>query len=93
MMMLGIFLQELMCGEHVQPLMQVPESACLIVDYVQGIQLPDHAWPRLRKGLQREEALPWDILLVCYRPQLAVLVHCIEADCSSAISVSPILAV
>ena len=51
--------------------MQVPESACLIVDYEKGMQLPAQSWPRVRKGLQKEEALPWDILLVCLRQQLS----------------------
>ncbi len=77
-------MQELMCCVHVQTLMQVPESACLIVDYAQGMQLPAQAWPRLRKGLQREEPLPWDILLVCHRPQPTSLVLYIDSDCVSA---------
>ena len=56
-----------------QTLMRVPENACLIVDYEQGMQLPKKAWPRLRKGLQRRDALPWDMLLVCFCPELTSL--------------------
>ena len=62
----------------VQTLMQVPESACLIVDYEQGMQLPAQSWPRVRKGLQKEEVLPWDILLVCFRQQPSAHVCCIK---------------
>ena len=65
---------------YVQTLLRIPESACLIVDYEQGIQLPAQAWPRLHKGLQRKQALPWDILLVCFRPQLAALVCPIDFE-------------
>ena len=72
----------------VQPLLHVPESACLIVDYERGMQLPAQAWPRLHKGLQREEALPWDILLVCLRPQLTAPVCRIEYERHSTLSMA-----
>lgn len=53
--------------------MRVPENACLIVDYERGMQLPKEAWPRLREGLRRGDALPWDMLLVCFCPEFTSL--------------------
>lgn len=47
-----------------QVIMSVPESAGLIVDYERGMQVPAEAWPRLKKGLKREDPVSWDILLV-----------------------------
>ena len=48
----------------VQTILSVPTAACLIVDYTRGLQVPAEEWPRLQKGLQRDIALPWDVLLV-----------------------------
>ena len=47
-----------------QTILSVPTAACLIVDYNCGLQVPAEEWPRLQKGLQRDTALPWDVLLV-----------------------------
>ena len=47
-----------------QTILSVPTMACLIVDYDCGLQVPAEEWPRLQKGLQKEDALPWDVLLV-----------------------------
>ena len=44
--------------------LRVPTSLCLAVDYAAGLRLPPGAWPRLQRGVQKDAALPWDILLV-----------------------------
>jgi hypothetical protein len=54
-----------------QVIMRVPLSVCIVVDYKNGLCLPDQAWPRLRKCLQRHDSQPWDILQV--RPQSQAL--------------------
>ncbi|PSC69026.1 ribulose-1,5 bisphosphate carboxylase oxygenase large subunit N-chloroplastic [Micractinium conductrix] len=36
--------------------------ACLVVDYAAGLRVPPGAWPRLRKGVQKDDSLPWDVL-------------------------------
>mmetsp|Transcript_41386 Transcript_41386/g.105857 ORF Transcript_41386/g.105857 Transcript_41386/m.105857 type:complete len:465 (+) Transcript_41386:144-1538(+) len=47
-----------------QVLMEVPRAACLTVDYVAGLSLPSEGqWPNLIEGLNRDEPLPWDLLL------------------------------
>lgn len=43
--------------------LRVPTSLCLAVDYAAGLRLPPGAWPRLQRGVQKDAALPWDILL------------------------------
>ena len=57
-----------------QTILSVPTAACLIVDYKRGLQVPAEEWPRLQKGLQRDTALPWDVLLV----GPAMVVGCIK---------------
>ena len=43
--------------------LSVPVDRCLLVDYAGGgLRLPPAEWPRLRKGVQKDDALPWDIL-------------------------------
>ena len=44
-------------------LLRVPLDRCLVVDYSGGgLRLPQAQWPRLRKGVQKDDSLPWDIL-------------------------------
>lgn len=44
-------------------LLHVPLDRCLLVDYAgAGLRLPSGQWPRLRKGVQKDDALPWDVL-------------------------------
>lgn len=45
-------------------LLRVPLSCCLAINYAAGLVLPAGQWPRLRKGVAKDDALPWDILLV-----------------------------
>lgn len=45
-------------------LLRVPTSLCLLVDYSSGMRVPPAAWPRLQRGVQKDDSLPWDILLV-----------------------------
>lgn len=45
-------------------LLRVPMPACLVVDYAAGLRVPPGAWPRLRKGVQKDDSLPWDVLQV-----------------------------
>lgn len=40
----------------------VPLNTCLVVDYSNGFQSPPGDWPRVRRGLAKDDALPWDIL-------------------------------
>jgi hypothetical protein len=47
-------------------LLRVPQSVCLIVDYREGISLPEGEWPRLKEGLAMENPVPWDLLLVSF---------------------------
>lgn len=44
--------------------LRVPASLCLMVDYSQGLKLPQAEWPRVRRQLARDDATPWDLLLV-----------------------------
>ncbi len=41
----------------------VPLNTCLVIDYSKGLQLPPGSWPRLQRGLAKDDALPWDIVL------------------------------
>ncbi|KAL4540889.1 hypothetical protein Ndes2526B_g05447 [Nannochloris sp. 'desiccata'] len=43
-------------------LMNVPLKTCLVVDYSQRLQLPPGGWPRVQRGLAKDDALPWDII-------------------------------
>lgn len=47
-----------------QVVLQVPLGACLAVNYAAGLALPPGHWPRLRKGVAKDDSLPWDMLLV-----------------------------
>ncbi len=48
-------------------LLSVPVDRCLLVDYSgAGLRLPQGQWPRLRKAVQKDDALPWDILQACF---------------------------
>lgn len=40
----------------------VPLNTCLVVDYSHGFQLPSGGWPRVQRGLAKDDALPWDII-------------------------------
>jgi hypothetical protein len=40
----------------------VPLDTCLVVDYSKGLQLPPGSWPRVQRGLAKDDALPWDII-------------------------------
>ena len=47
-------------------LLRVPLDACLVVDYRPdggGLRVPPAPWPRLRRGVAKDAALPWDVLL------------------------------
>lgn len=44
--------------------LRVPLHRCLVVDYAAGMRLPAGQWPRLNRGVQKDAALPWDILQV-----------------------------
>ena len=44
--------------------LSVPSTACLIVDYQTGLELPQAPWHRLLKAVRRDNSTPWDILLV-----------------------------
>lgn len=45
--------------------LSVPVEACVMIDYAAGMRLPAGDWPRLRKGIAKDDSLPWDILQVC----------------------------
>jgi hypothetical protein len=45
-------------------LLRVPTSLCLVVDYASGMRVPPAPWPRLQRGVQKDDSLPWDVLLV-----------------------------
>lgn len=51
-----------------QAVLRVPLDSCLAVNYAEGLALPRGQWPRLRKGVAKDDSLPWDVLLVS-RPQ------------------------
>lgn len=52
-----------------QVIMRVPMEYCLVVNYEGGgVSLPNFAWPRLRKAVQENPELPWDLLLVSGLP-------------------------
>jgi hypothetical protein len=53
--------------------LSVPSGTCLIVDYQAGLRLPQAPWPRLRKGLHKDDAMPWDLLLVMPLPPCSAL--------------------
>ena len=46
--------------------LRVPLERCLVVDYASasGMRLPPGTWPRLQRGVQMDDAAPFDILLV-----------------------------
>ena len=42
---------------------RVPLDTCLVVDYSEGgLKVPSGNWPRIQKGLAKDNALPWDII-------------------------------
>ncbi|KAL4451460.1 hypothetical protein ABPG75_007122 [Micractinium tetrahymenae] len=43
--------------------LRVPLEACLAVNYAEGLVVPPGQWPRLRKGVAKDDSLPWDVLL------------------------------
>lgn len=47
-----------------QVVLRVPLDTCLAVNYAEGLSLPPGQWPRLRKGVAKDNSLPWDVLLV-----------------------------
>ncbi len=48
-----------------QVVLRVPFGLCIVNDNERGLSLPEGDWPRLRKGVAREDPLPWDKLQVC----------------------------
>ena len=60
----GLFLTE--AAAQGDAVLRVPLAACLVVDYRSepGLQLPRGQWPRLTRGVQKDAALPWDVLQV-----------------------------
>lgn len=41
----------------------VPMDRCIVVDYTnEGLRLPVGEWPRVSRGLAKDNALPWDIV-------------------------------
>ena len=46
-------------------ILTVPLDICLLVEYednLGNIKLPDGEWPRLKKALSKQQALPWDVI-------------------------------
>jgi hypothetical protein len=45
-------------------ILNVPLNTCLVVDYSEkGLQLPPGGtWPRVQRGLAKDNSLPWDII-------------------------------
>lgn len=43
-------------------LFNVPLDLCLVVDYDRGVVLPPGEWARVRRGLQKDDTLQWDII-------------------------------
>lgn len=41
----------------------MPKSACLLLDYAEGLSVCSAPWPQVKGGLQLEPAIPWDITL------------------------------
>ena len=63
-------------------LLCVPLDRCLVVDYSgSGLRLPQAQWPRLRKGVQKDDALPWDILQASKCPSTCM--HQMDGACCS----------
>ncbi len=47
-------------------LLTVPLSLCLYVNYQgAGLQLPVAGWPRLSQAVAKDDAMNWDLLMVC----------------------------
>lgn len=47
-------------------LLSVPLSLCLYVNYQgEGLQLPVGGWPRLSQAVAKDDAMNWDLLMVC----------------------------
>lgn len=45
-------------------LVEIPLGMCMSLDYGGGgLSLPGGDWPRVRKALEKDDALPWDVLL------------------------------
>jgi hypothetical protein len=63
---MGLFLKHGMQAGSV--VLSVPLSVCIVVDYSTSLQLPSGTWPRLRKGLEKDDSLQWDILMVSATP-------------------------
>lgn len=49
-----------------ETLLSVPLSLCLYVNYQgDGLQLPIGTWPRLKQAVAKDDAMNWDLLMVC----------------------------
>jgi hypothetical protein len=62
---LGLFMTAKAAAGDV--VLSVPMSLCLAVDYAStsgSLALPAGSWPRVQRGIQKDDALPWDVLLV-----------------------------
>jgi len=47
-------------------LVEIPLQTCISIDYSSdsdGLSVPQGDWPRLKKAIQKDDSLPWDILL------------------------------
>jgi len=58
----GLFIEENISTSG-KVLASIPLDTCIVVDYESGLKVPAGAWPRLRRGVAKNDALPWDILL------------------------------
>ncbi|KAI3436404.1 hypothetical protein D9Q98_005821 [Chlorella vulgaris] len=61
---LGLFMTATAAAGDV--VLSVPMSLCLAVDYAStsgGLALPAGSWPRVQRGILKDDALPWDVLL------------------------------
>lgn len=47
-------------------ILRIPIETCLVVDYGDGpsagVRLPGGDWPRVSRGIKKDDALPWDII-------------------------------
>lgn len=57
----GLFATDEVSGPG-EILLSVPLETCIVVDYASGLRLAPGDWPRLRKAVAKNDALPWDIL-------------------------------
>ena len=58
----GLFMASASAPTSGKVLLSVPLDTCIVVDYANGLRVPEGDWPRLRSGVQKDDALPWDLL-------------------------------